>query len=582
MKGIVRALVVVVVLLMCLMLTMTLMTLTLSRYFRLPEKTDGPLTSSLRLQVPPLPWWDHNNRHEGSGSGSDIGAGSNRPQQQQHIHHHYHDSHHHYPYSGNGMQTHHCFTKAQYEHDTNVDPIRQQECYLFPTISSFQTPTTNRTHRMMMQQHGDYVDTSSGDSKSLQQQQEQQDCHRQNQESNYTLGRLVDTNETTDGDGIRISQGLSATIIARSGQRVSYTSRSATKTVSALPFHKKPDGADIFSLGDDGSYVYMSNSERNVPFLGGVYGIVFDKDHQIVRYENYIRRTTRNCNGGRTPWNTWITCEEIPRIGHCWQIDPSKQRRPQKISMSGFWGGSYEAFAYDLQAGSNNNNTPSFYITEDASDGTLRRYRPPPNTAMGWDMLHQSDGIIDYLELLPGTNESSTNTFRWTSNMREGRRSAKAYYGNSEGIAINNGILAFVAKVDKLLFLLDLQKLTYTVVSTETTTLPGGGSLDAQPDHVISYYHATQSTNGNLLLLTEDGGPTPGLFAYDGTEYLSVFESLPSYHNNDEVTGIAFSPDGRYMYACLQDAGYLFQISRLDSQPFTNRRTLKWRTGLKL
>ena len=136
-----------------------------------------------------------------------------------------------------------------------------------------------------------------------------------------------------------------ATIIATSGQRVTYTSNDATRSQSRLSFHQQPDGADIFELSN-GQYVYMSNSERNIPLLGGVYGVIFDATHKIVDYRNYIRRTTRNCNGGRTPWNTWITCEEayLPLRGHCWQIDPTQQRRSQKIAMSGFWGGTYEAF----------------------------------------------------------------------------------------------------------------------------------------------------------------------------------------------------------------------------------------------
>ena len=380
-----------------------------------------------------------------------------------------------------------------------------------------------------------------------------------------------------------------ATIIATSGQRVTYTSNDATRSQSRLSFHQQPDGADIFELSN-GQYVYMSNSERNIPLLGGVYGVIFDATHKIVDYRNYIRRTTRNCNGGRTPWNTWITCEEayLPLRGHCWQIDPTQQRRSQKIAMSGFWGGTYEAFAYDDRnvSTTGSGTAPSFYITEDASDGTLRRYRPPINTPMGWDMLHQRNGIIDYLELLP-----NNNTFRWTSDINTGRQSANQYYRNSEGIAITNGTLAFCSKVEKLLFLLQLDEMTYTAVSTETISPMVSndgdgtdGTLDAQPDHVISY--ATQS-NGNLLFLTEDGGPTPGLFAYDGSDYLSVLEAAATssdlgLYTNDEVTGLAFSPDGTRMYVCFQDAGILLQIQRIDNVPFRNRRTLQWRKGLKI
>jgi hypothetical protein len=152
-------------------------------------------------------------------------------------------------------------------------------------------------------------------------------------------------------------------------------------------------------------------------------------------------------------------------------------------------------------------------------------------------------------------------------NLKVDQLSAETYFRNSEVIAVQNGKLAFVSKVQKQLFTLDLDKLTYTAVSTDTSTLPGGGTLDDQPDHVIA-------TSGGVLLLSEDGGSTPGLFAYDGSKYLTFFESN---YSGDEVVGIAFSPDRKYMFVCIQDVGLLFQVSRDDGQIFEGRRVLKLR-----
>jgi hypothetical protein len=220
-------------------------------------------------------------------------------------------------------------------------------------------------------------------------------------------------------------------------------------------------------------------------------------------------------------------------------------------------GGAYEAFAYDAR----NTSAPSYYITEDVADGALRRYRPPINYPMVWESLHLTNGTHDFLVLDP-----ITGTFRWSPSLQEGRDSAVQYFRNAEGIAILNGKLAFVSKVQKELFILDLDKFTYVSVSTETSTLSGGGRFDAQPDHLL-----VESKSG-VLIFSEDGGSTPGMFGYDGSKYFSYFESN---YSGDEITGIAFSPDRKFLFACVQSVGRLFRISRDDGLPFEGRRVLK-------
>ena len=370
----------------------------------------------------------------------------------------------------------------------------------------------------------------------------------------FQLGTL-----TAAVNNLRLSQGLSAKIIARSGQRVAYTSPEATTTQSTLNFHANADGADVFALSN-GGYVYASNAELDAG-AGGVYGVEFDSLGRVRNYKALLTGTARNCNGGRTPWNTWVSCEEVTG-GQCWQVDPTGTIAPQKTVIGGTSGGSFEAFAYDAR----NPSAPSYYVTEDITNGAVRRYRPPVNTPLAWASLHGTGGTLDYLEFLPG------NTFRWTTNLATARTSAQTYFPNSEGIAIHNGKLAFVSKVKKQLFILNLNLFTYTVTSTATSTLPGGGQFDAQPDHLI----VTSSTSG-VLILTEDGGTTPGMFAYDGSKYLSYFESN---YSGDEITGIAFSPDRKFLFAAVQSQGLLFQISRDDGLPFEGRRVLKWKKEL--
>lgn len=119
-------------------------------------------------------------------------------------------------------------------------------------------------------------------------------------------------------DGIRVSQGLSLEIIARTNETVPFTSPEASTTESVIPFHMEPDGATVFSL-NDGGFTYVSNAEvRNG--LGGVYAAEFDRAGLIRGYKQLLKNTTRNCSGGQSPWNTWVSCEEQAPFGQCWQV----------------------------------------------------------------------------------------------------------------------------------------------------------------------------------------------------------------------------------------------------------------------
>jgi sugar lactone lactonase YvrE len=167
---------------------------------------------------------------------------------------------------------------------------------------------------------------------------------------------------------------------------------------------------------------------------------------------------------------------------------------------------------------------------------------------------------MDYLKILPN------NRFIWTTSLPDGRASAKAYFPNSEGIDHRDGMLYFVSKKTNLLITLNLDTLTYVKEST-AGGLFGNGSFKNQPDGVIS-------VSDRYLYFTEDGGGTPGVYFRDMSngKYYTVFQAIDNYqgdkYDGDETTGLAFSPDMKIMYACMQEIGYLFEIQRNDGQPF--------------
>lgn len=73
---------------------------------------------------------------------------------------------------------------------------------------------------------------------------------------------------------------------------------------------------------------------------GGTTTIEVDRNGNLVRQYVSLAGTHNNCAGGRTPWETWITCEETEttltgglRHGYNFEVDPS-HRRPTRLPPS--------------------------------------------------------------------------------------------------------------------------------------------------------------------------------------------------------------------------------------------------------
>lgn len=120
--------------------------------------------------------------------------------------------------------------------------------------------------------------------------------------------------------------------------------------------------------------------QGKTPSLGGTTTLVYDeKEQRVLSQYLSLAGTNRNCAGGPTPWNSWITCEEdVTRAGATGEQDhgynfevPATEKigivRPVPLKAMGRF--NHEAIAVDPRTG-------IVYQTEDRADGLIYRFIP--------------------------------------------------------------------------------------------------------------------------------------------------------------------------------------------------------------
>jgi len=401
---------------------------------------------------------------------------------------------------------------------------------------------------------------------------------------------------------LALPAGFSYKIIAQSG---------VTHLESGQVTPSDPDGAAVFASASGATLVYnheISGTEPyRVPTLagltydpgagGGCTNIDVTADDDRIREYVSVAGTHNNCAGGRTPWNTWLTCEETEQRanatyqkdhGYVFEVDAfdrAANLNPVALKFLGRY--AHEAVAVDP-------GTHVIYLTEDATapNGLYYRWTPPAGfaggkgslralaTAAGGDTAGRLQAMSCYLgsthiaELSqatrPGTRykvtwvdvpdrlaaNTSVRSQQFAQPITRSRKLEGAWWGDGGAYFV----ASFARTSDGSVRAHDGQVWFYDPAS-QTVTLKVIFGVNPDPASDANFDgpdNITVSPYGGVIL-AEDGEGIQHLIGV--TDQGKAYPLARNQASDGEFTGPTFSADGETLFACIQSPGYVFAIT---------------------
>ncbi|MGW0732763.1 alkaline phosphatase PhoX [Streptomyces sp. NPDC002851] len=315
--------------------------------------------------------------------------------------------------------------------------------------------------------------------------------------------------QSADANGIMLPAGFSSRVIARSTQKVPGTSHT---------WHSAPDGGACFADGT--GWIYVSNAELGSG-AGGVSAVRFDSNANITGAYPILSGATRNCAGGDTPWNTWLSCEETTR-GYVYETDPWGAKAAVRRDKMGRF--KHEAAACDP-------DRKVIYLTEDEGDGAFYRFVPTTwgDLSSGTlQVLTESNNVLSWKNVPDPSASGGTQT-------RDQVPNTKVFVGG-EGCYYKSGTCFFTTKGDNRVWAYDAANNTLAIAYDDNLTAnpPLTGVDNITGAKVGDLYVAEDGGNMEICIITPDDIVAP---------FLRI-----TGQSSSEICGPAFNPAGNRLY----------------------------------